>query len=204
MKFSRILLILFLILAASAAPASAQAPADLIKRRQADLLYPIGTLVQSTKNQGEKTFIIGVLGDAVFAGRDAAGNVVNHLDAAARASNARTGAAKRRKVIILRFKAVKDYERCHLLVVSDGHQMPAKQLADNQKGESPVLLVGTEAGRANAGIPINFYEVQDADGAISVRLEFAPKAARSTGFDQINPSLPRLLYRGLGRVVETP
>ena len=198
----RLLLIALLVLAGNVPPVRAQAPEDLVKRRQADLLYLIGSLVQSSITQQGDEFIIGILSDLPpFAGRDANGGRVNHLDLAARASNARTGKAKRRKIIIQRFNSPDDYEKCHLLFVSREHQKAALEIAERLKGTSPVLLIGNTRGFAQAGIPINFYEVQGANGSISVRLEFKPTAAGDFGFNKINPSLITLLKRGLGRVV---
>lgn len=203
MSFVRLILILFFVLASHASPLFAQAPEDLVKRRKADLLYPVASLVQSSITQGDKEFIIGVLGNPYpFAGQDANGNGVNHLDVAAVSSNARTGKAKRKKMIIRRFNSPDDYEKCHMLFVSEKHHKAALELAEHLKGTSPVLLVGSTRGFAQAGIPLNFYEVMGANGSISVRLEFKPSAASGLGFDKINPSLITLLKRGLGRVVQ--
>jgi hypothetical protein len=202
MNCKRLLLITLLILAGNVPRVRAQAPKDLVKRRQADMLYLIGSLVQSSITQRDNEFIIGVLDDPPpFAGRDANDNRVNHLDEAARASNSRTGKAKRRQVIIRRFKSLDDYEKCHLLFVSQENQRAALGIAERLKETSPVLLVGNTRGFAQEGIPINFYEVQGAGGSISVRLEFKPAAASDFGFNKINPSLITLLKRGLGRVV---
>jgi hypothetical protein len=199
----RLLLIAFLMLAGNVPRVRAQAPEDKVKRRQADMLYLVGSLVQSSITQRDKEFIIGTLGDPPpFSGRDANRNRVNHLDAAARASNSRTGKAKRRKVIIRRFKNPDDYEKCHLLFVSREHRKAALEIAKRLKGTSPVLLIGNTQGFAQAGIPLNFYEVQKADGSITVHLELKPTAAGDFGFDKIDPRLITLLKRGLGRIVQ--
>lgn len=203
MSSKRYILIAALALAGTASLAQAQAPADKVKRRQADLLYPIGSLVQSSKLNAGNMYIIGVLGPDPFNGRDASGNVVNHLDAAASASNARRATTKRKQIVIRRYKTADDYKPCHMLFVANGQQQAAKRIAETHAETLPVLLVGNGDGLVGAGVPVNFYEVQMSDGSISVRMEFAPAVARGTGFDKINPSLVRLLKRGLGRVVQS-
>lgn len=197
----RLILIALFVLAGSIPRASAQAPADKVKRRQADLLYPIGSLVQSSKTQGDPEFIVGVLGAAPFSGKDAAGNGVNHLNAAAVTSNDRRETTNRKRIALRRFKAGDAYKQCHILFVSKGQLNNALQIAAKHRNTSPVLLIGNDKGLAEAGVPINFYEVIMPNGAISVRLEFNPAAARAAGFDKINPRLLGLLNRGLGRIV---
>lgn len=200
----RLVLTLLVTLVCSASPAWAQAaPQDLIKKRQAEMLYLIGSAVRTSMVAGNKTFIIGVLGDnpLPFTGRDDAGKNVNHLDVAADVSNARFVPGKRKEIVIQRFKNADDYKPCHMLFIAKGQQQAALKIAAKYRNTSPVLLVGNAPGLAKNGVPLNFYEEKMPDGSISVHLELNPQAARGFGFDKINPGLLRLLRAGLGRII---
>lgn len=181
--------------------AFAQAPDDLVKRRKADLLYPLGPLIQSSRGADGGEFIIGVLGKDPFDGADRFGRPVNHLDAMARESNAARDKTGRKHIVIKRFDDAKQYTRCDLLFVAADQLQAALALAERQKAVAPVLLVADTEGFARRGVPVNFYLEAAADGSIHVRLECNPDAAARTGFDRIDPQLFRLLQRGLGRIV---
>ena len=198
LRFASLLLIAFAGLALEERAALAQGPDDQVKRVEAGMLYSLGALIRSSRTVDDGTFVIGVLGKDPFDGEDAAGRPVNHLAAMAKESNARAGKDKRKKIVIKKpFPSAKDYERCHLLIVS-ANALPAsaektapermkaaKAIAVGAKDGAPVLVVAD----AKQGAPVGFMPVDIGGGGIEVRLELNVTIVKETGFDKISASL---------------
>jgi hypothetical protein len=65
--------------------------------------------------------------------------------------------AKGRKIIVLRFKTMKDYKPCHILFVPKSATDSTQEKAISQTRKSPVLVVGEESGFVSAGGTASFY-----------------------------------------------
>ena len=175
---------------------------DIQYRRKADMLYPLASLIQSDKGfaDGGDTLVIGVLGKDPFQGVDPAGQSVNHLDAMAEESNARTGAKKRKSIEVKRFASAKDYTPCHVLFVSaqaasnSVEKTPEQRLAAalEKSKDSPVLICGDTDGFTKKGAMLNFVLGRDPAGIVKVVFEFNPDAAKRAGFTKIDAGIYRL------------
>ncbi len=211
------LLMFWLIAASSLSFASdttyAQTAEDSIKQDKVRFLYPLSAFIKSSQAKEDETLIIGVLGKGPFEGVNNNGQRVNHLDEMARESNADRARNKRRRIVIQRLPSMEQYQRCHLLFVSnesatnaaadtpEARLAAALEKAKGAKETDPVLLVADTKDFAQLGAAVNFYTELGGDGSISVRTELNPEAAKLTGFDKINPQFYERLRSGKGRIV---
>ena len=180
-----------LLWAACLLPSSAPAQGVVVREYElkAGVLNLVGKLVTwpaAAAPTRERPLIIGVLGkDSFLEGG------VNQLDRVV----AEEG-KKDRTIVIKRFDSAKDYEPCHILLVSSkGTPKSAEKTleeriaaAKKETAGKPVLLAGDSAGMAKQGVAANlvYDRVNDL-----IQLEINPDAVGRAGL-KMPPQLLRL------------
>ncbi len=101
--------------------------------------------------------------------------------------------AKGRKIVVLRFKSLDDYQPCHVLFVPRSVEGAAQVKAIAHTRKSPVLVVGERNGFAAAGGAMGFYI--DANDTVGFEINRDVAVERGLRVDA------RLL--GLARMVRT-
>jgi len=103
------------------------------------------------------TMIIGILGEDPF------GTAIDTIQGKT---------VKGKKLLIKRFKHIKDIENCHILFISSSEKKHLSRIVEALSGLS-ILTVGDTEGAAQRGVIINFYIRQK-----KVRFEINVEAAR--------------------------
>jgi len=144
------------------------------------LLYSFGLLTtwpaDSFEPAADGPFIIGVLGAKPFP---------EYL-----ARIAESKKIQGRKIVIRRFQAPEEVDRCHILYVTSGVSLEAEQAVARKFSDQPVLLVGERASETAGKAGVIEFVIEQ--GAVKFLLN--AEAAKTRGL-QIDPRLLKLAKR---------